>query len=52
MPAKIPKWNGRFTKSEVIRLNHNHAIEYGRELIPLTRELIAKRQAVSGEAAE
>ncbi|MCJ9735607.1 alkanesulfonate monooxygenase, partial [Bradyrhizobium sp. PRIMUS42] len=28
------------------------AIEYGRELIPLTRELIAKRQAVRGEAAE
>lgn len=28
------------------------AIEYGRELIPLTRELVAKRQAVRGEAAE
>lgn len=28
------------------------AIEYGRELIPLTREVIAKRQAVRGEAAE
>ena len=28
------------------------AIDYGRELIPLTRELIARRQAVRGEAAE
>lgn len=28
------------------------AIEYGRELIPLTRKLIAERQAVRGEAAE
>jgi alkanesulfonate monooxygenase len=28
------------------------AIDYGRELIPLTRELIAKRQTVRGEAAE
>ncbi|MEY9371927.1 alkanesulfonate monooxygenase SsuD/methylene tetrahydromethanopterin reductase-like flavin-dependent oxidoreductase (luciferase family) [Bradyrhizobium diazoefficiens] len=28
------------------------AIEYGRELIPLTRELVAKRRAVRGEAAE
>ncbi|MGV7213986.1 LLM class flavin-dependent oxidoreductase [Bradyrhizobium sp. UFLA05-112] len=28
------------------------AIEYGRELIPLTRELIAKRQVARGEAAE
>lgn len=28
------------------------AIEYGRELIPLTRELISKRQLTRGEAAE
>ena len=28
------------------------AIDYGRELIPLTRELIARRQTVRGEAAE
>lgn len=28
------------------------AIDYGRELIPLTRKLIAERQAVRGEAAE
>ena len=28
------------------------AIEYGRELIPLTRQLVAKRRAVRGEAAE
>ena len=28
------------------------AIDYGRELIPLTRELIAKRQVARGEAAE
>ncbi len=28
------------------------AIEYGRELIPLTRELVAKRRAVRGGAAE
>ncbi len=27
-------------------------IDYGRELIPLTRELVAKRQAIRGEAAE
>jgi hypothetical protein len=28
------------------------AIEYGRELIPLTRKLIAERQVAKGEAAE
>ena len=28
------------------------AIEYGRELIPLTRKLIAERQATKGVAAE
>ena len=28
------------------------AIDYGRELIPLTRKLIAERQGVRGEAAE
>ena len=28
------------------------AIEYGRELIPLTRKLIVERQVAKGEAAE
>jgi alkanesulfonate monooxygenase len=28
------------------------AIDYGRELIPLTRKLIAERQAAKGRAAE